>query len=225
MEIKEKRVRSFLNKKIQQLNDIVADLDGLAVEIGQDFYRTCIFGSARIKSDSGYYKQVEELAFQLASRGCDIVTGGGPGLMEAANYGAKKANSKSKSFGLSIQLPFEPDDNSHLDVKYHHRRFSSRLDEFMRMSHSVIITPGGIGTLLELFYAWQLIQVNHITPRPVILLGREMWGGLLDWIKEAPLKDRLIDLKDFENLTVVDTIEEVVEILEPEIKKFYENRK
>ena len=171
MRPKQTKVRKFLSKKISQLNDIVADLDQLVTQMGTDFYRVSIFGSARIKPDTPEYTQAYRLAEELAKRGADIVTGGGPGLMEAANRGAREGSSESRSFGLSIQLPFEADANSHLDVKYQHQRFSSRLDEFMRISHAVVITPGGIGTLLELFYTWQLLQVDHIAPRPVILIG------------------------------------------------------
>ena len=223
MEIEQKKVRKFLSKKIQQLNNIIADLDGLVTEMGTDFYRVSIFGSARIKQDSDEYRLAYDLAFQLARNGADIVTGGGPGLMEAANHGAQKGSTESRSFGLAIELPFEADANSHLDVKYHHQRFSSRLDEFMRLSHAVIITDGGIGTLLELFYTWQLLQVEHIAPRPVILLG-DMWQGLLDWIKEGPLKRNLLDQKDLDKMIVMGSVEEVVEYLTPDIKAFYENK-
>ena len=224
MAIKQRRVRKFLSKKIQQLNDIVADLDGLVTEIGFEFYRVCIFGSARIKPDSHYYNQVKDLAFQLASRGADIVTGGGPGLMEAANLGAKLASTQSRSFGLPIDLPFETDANSHLDVKYQHRRFSSRLDEFMRMSHAVVITPGGIGTLLELFFTWQLLQVKHIPERPVFLLGKTWWQGFIDWLKTAALKERLVDQEDINRLIIVDSVDEIMNHLEPFIKAFQADR-
>ncbi len=222
LEIKKKKVKKFLNKKISQLNDIVADLDGLVTKIGEDFYRVSIFGSARIQPDSPEYKSVYDLAYELSKRGADIVTGGGPGLMEAANRGAKAGSSQSRSFGLSIQLPFEGDANSHLDVKYEHQRFSSRLDEFMRMSHAVVITPGGIGTLLELFYTWQLLQVKHIEKRPVILVG-SMWKGLLDWVTEGPLAASLLDKKDLDNLKLVANVSEVVGELEPAMKAFYQN--
>lgn len=220
MEIESKRVRKFLSKKIQQLNDIVADLDSLVTEIGTDYYRVSIFGSARIQQDTAEYQAVYKLAKMLAARGVDIVTGGGPGLMEAANAGAKEGGSQSRSFGLHIELPFEADTNSHLDVKYHHRRFSSRLDEFMRISHAVIITPGGIGTLLELFYTWQLMQVNHITPRPLILMG-DMWKGLLDWLEHNPVKEKLMDGSDFERLIFAQSGSEVIALLEPSIQEFY----
>jgi len=221
MQIKEKTVRKFLSKKIGQLNNIVADLDKLVTDIGSDYFRVSIFGSARIKPKTEEYIQVYELAKELVKNNVDIVTGGGPGLMEAANSGAKHGNSKSKSFGLHIDLPFETSPNEHLDITYHHKRFSSRLDEFMRISHAVIVTPGGIGTILELLYTWQLIQVNHISKRPIILVGN-MWIGLLEWMKSEPLKKHLIDNSDFNNIKIVQDIDEVITLLKPLIKKFYE---
>ena len=144
-----KEVRKVLNKKIVKLNDIIDGIDSLLTKMETDYYRVSIFGSARLKPDTPLYKEVYDLAFQLAMRNADIVTGGGPGLMDAANKGAKDGGKKSRSIGLSIELPYETDANSHLDVKRNHKRFSSRLDEFMRISHAVVVTPGGIGTLLE----------------------------------------------------------------------------
>tara|TARA_X000001036_G_scaffold64127_1_gene54749 strand:- start:16619 stop:17290 length:672 start_codon:yes stop_codon:yes gene_type:complete len=220
MQIKEKVVRKFLSKKIQQLNNIVADLDSLVTEIGTDYYRVSIFGSARIKTKTNEYAQVYELAKKLAQNKTDVVTGGGPGLMEAANAGAKDGGSKTKSFGLHIDLPFETAPNEHLDITYHHKKFSSRLDEFMRISHAVIVTPGGIGTILELLYTWQLIQVSHISERPIILLG-EMWNGLLGWMESEPLKRHLIDKSDFENIKIVQNADEAIELLKPYINSFY----
>jgi len=218
--IKQKRVRKVLNNKIQQLNDIIADIDMLLTEMETEFYRVCIFGSARIGPHSPSYKQVHELAAALARRGVDIVTGGGPGLMEAANKGAKEGANQSRSIGLPIDLPFETDANSHLDVKHQHRRFSSRLDEFMRISHAVVLTPGGIGTLLEMFYTWQLIQVGHIRPRPLILLGDDLWNGLMDWLKEGPLKQELMSQQDFGVLKICKSVNECIALLEPEIEAF-----
>ena len=220
MNTKEKKVRRFLSKQIQQLNNIVADLDKVITDMGTDFYRVSIFGSARIKPDTEEYKGVYTLAKELAENGADIVTGGGPGLMEAANAGAKEGSSKSKSFGIRIDLPFEATPNDHLDIKFYHKRFSSRLDEFMRISHAVVVTPGGIGTLLELLYTWQLIQVNHISARPIILVG-DMWNGFFDWIKSEPLKAQLLDKSDFDNIIIVKNVHEVTKLLKPEIKEFY----
>ena len=221
MNTKEKKVRRFLSKQIQQLNNIVADLDTAITDMGTEFYRVSIFGSARIKPDTKEYKGVYTLAKELAENGADIVTGGGPGLMEAANAGAKEgSSSKSKSFGIRIDLPFEATPNEHLDIKFYHKRFSSRLDEFMRISHAVVVTPGGIGTLLELLYTWQLIQVNHISARPIILVG-DMWNGFFDWIKAEPLKAQLLDKSDFDNIVIVKNVHEVTKLLKPEIKAFY----
>jgi hypothetical protein len=220
MQVKEKTVRKFLSKKIQQLNNIVADLDALVTEIGTDYYRVSIFGSARIKPNTEEYMEVYDLAKKLAKNNADIVTGGGPGLMEAANAGAKDGSSKSKSFGLHVDLPFETSPNEHLDITYHHKRFSSRLDEFMRISHAVIVTPGGIGTILELLYTWQLIQVSHISERPIILVGK-MWTGLLEWMKSEPLNKQLIDKSDFNNIKIVQNVDEVIVLLKPLINKFY----
>ena len=223
MNTKEKKVRKFLSKQIQQLNNIVADLDTVITDMGTEFYRVSIFGSARIKPDTKEYKGVYTLAKELAENGADIVTGGGPGLMEAANAGVKKGSSKSKSFGIRIDLPFEATPNEHLDIKFYHKRFSSRLDEFMRISHAVVVTPGGIGTLLELLYTWQLIQVDHISARPIILVG-DMWNGFFDWIKSEPLKAQLLDKADFDNIIIVKNVHEVTKLLKPEIKAFYVNK-
>ena len=224
MNTKEKKVRKFLSKQIQQLNNIVADLDTVITDMGTEFYRVSIFGSARIKPDTKEYKGVYTLAKELAENGADIVTGGGPGLMEAANAGVKEgSSSKSKSFGIRIDLPFEATPNEHLDIKFYHKRFSSRLDEFMRISHAVVVTPGGIGTLLELLYTWQLIQVNHISARPIILVG-DMWNGFFDWIKSEPLKAQLLDKADLDNIVIVKNVHEVTKLLKPEIKAFYVNK-
>lgn len=221
MAVPEKHVRKILSKKIVQLNDIIADIDELLTEMETGWYRVCIFGSARLKPESALYKQVYDLAGDLAKLEVDIVTGGGPGLMEAANKGAKDGNKWSRSIGLPIDLPFESDANSHLDLKRQHRKFSSRLDEFMRISHAVIVTPGGIGTILELFYTWQLIQVEHIKPRPIILLGGEgMWEDLMEWLKKWPLGSELMSTKDFENLVYFPTVTEAVDYLKPGIEAF-----
>jgi len=221
MVVKQKKVRKILTSKIRQLYDIVADIDTLLVEMETEFYRVCIFGSARIGEDSEIYRQVEALAEALAREGTDIVTGGGPGLMEAANKGAKAGSHGSWSIGLPIELPFEADANSHLDVKNLHRRFSSRLDEFMRITHAVIVVPGGIGTLLELFYTWQLMQVHHIRPRPFLLFATDdTWTTFLDWLRAYPLKQNLMSVTDFDFVKVVSSVEEVVQILGPDIQRF-----
>ena len=222
MKTTEKKVRKVLNRKIIQLNDIIADIDSLLTDLEVDFFRVSIFGSARLQPESELYKEVHDLAYSLALKGVDIVTGGGPGLMDAANKGAKAGGKKTRSNGLPIQLPYETSTNAHLDVKRHHKRFSSRLDEFMRISHAVVVTPGGIGTLLELFYTWQLIQVNHIKPRPIILLGdNKMWEDLLVWIKNWTLDSNLISEQDLNHLKFSNSIDSALSYIDPSIKKFY----
>ena len=221
MSVKQTKVRKILTSKMAQMYDIIADIDSLLTEMETDFYRVCIFGSARIGPESRIYHQVEQLAEALAARGVDIVTGGGPGLMEAANRGAKKGSQGALSFGLHINLPFETDTNQHLDVKSQHKRFSSRLDEFMRITHAVIVVPGGIGTLLEFLYTWQLMQVDHIKPRPLLLLAEDdFWTTFLQWIEQWPLKRQLISAKDLASLQVFKTVDDVITVLAGEIEKF-----
>lgn len=192
------------------------------------FYRVCIFGSARIKPESKVYNDVFLLARYLAWESIDILTGGGPGLMEAANKGAKlgkeEKQTKSLSFGLSIQLDFEPEPNKHLDVKRHHHKFSSRLDDFMRLSQSIVVTPGGVGTLLELYFAWQLIQVKHISRRPIVLMDRTFWTGILEWMRAVPLARGLISDGDFGFVSIVDTPEEVAQIISAHHQEFLKGR-
>jgi uncharacterized protein (TIGR00730 family) len=220
--LKDKKLRSERRKHLdERLRSIyqramVIERELLALADPR-FYRVCIFGSARIKEGSADYQAVMKLAEILAGGGVDILTGGGPGLMEAANQGAQRGKkdkqSKSLRYGISIHLDFEPFPNPHLDIKRHHHKFSSRLDDFMRLSHSLIVTPGGIGTVLELFFAWQLIQVKHITYRPIVLLDKAYWTPLVAWLKESTLARGLISPNDMDLLSVVDTPEEAAEII------------
>jgi uncharacterized protein (TIGR00730 family) len=192
------------------------------------FYRVCIFGSARIKPETKPYTDVFELARYLSWEGIDVLTGGGPGLMEAANKGARlgreEKKTKNLSYGLTIQLEFEPEPNRHLDIKRHHHKFSSRLDDFMRLSNSVVCTPGGIGTLLEFFFVWQLIQVRHATPRPIVLLEKKFWEGVLEWMKSEPLARGLLGEKDFSIIHMVDTPAEAFDIISAHHQEFRERK-
>jgi uncharacterized protein (TIGR00730 family) len=162
-----------------------------------EHFHVCIFGSARISEDDPAYRLVNELSRMIAEEGLDVVTGGGPGLMEAANKGHKegRVDVDTHSIGLNIKIPGEQEPNAHLDIKKEFSRFSERLDNFMLLSNVVVVAPGGVGTLLELFYAWQLVQVEHICDTPIILLG-EMWPDLIDWIEKWPLKLGLIGQED-----------------------------
>lgn len=220
-----KALRKHLDERLQNLYNRTAMLEKELIGLADHkFYRTCIFGSARIKPDTQLYKDVSNLARFLAWEGIDVLTGGGPGLMEAANQGAamgkQEKKTRSMSYGLSIELPFEPDTNLHLDVKRHHHKFSSRLDDFMRLSHSIVVTPGGIGTVLELYFAWQLIQVRHIETRPIVLLDKTFWQGIMDWMIQFPLDRKLVSPDDFNMITMVDTPEEAAEVIIKDHRQF-----
>src|SRR5947209_4642408 len=142
----------------------------------------------------------------------DVITGGGPGLMAAANAGVRAAMAQSRSYSLTLDLPaLDEVANPHPDIKSSHKRFSSRLDEFVRLSHGVVVAPGGIGTLLELMYVWQLLQVGMIEPRPVILLGATFWNGFLRWTAGTQAAQSFLSFQDLRALQVVDSVDEVIE--------------
>ena len=172
-------------------------------------YRVAIFGSARIKEGDAAYNEVFAISKQLAEAGFDIVTGGGPGLMQAANAGHRSVPTSSHSIGLNIKLPQEQQANNYLDIKEEFARFSDRLDTFMALSDTAIVATGGIGTLLELFYTWQLVQVEHLCETPIILFG-EMWGGLLDWLQREVEGRGMFDARDRHNLFHFTRVEQVV---------------
>jgi hypothetical protein len=168
-------------------------------ELNSDQFRVAIFGSARLKEDSPEYHEVFNLARLIASEGIDLVTGGGPGLMEAASTGFYEGNkdASNRSIGLNITLPKEQRFSAHLDIKRQFERFSERLDSFVELSNAFVVTAGGIGTILELFYTWQLAQVKQIDDKPLILMG-EMWLDLLKWMRAWPLKNNLLDQEDLD---------------------------
>ena len=147
--------------------------------------------------------------------------------MEAANMGAKlgqqEKHSKSLSIGISIQLDTEVKPNKHLDINRHHYRFSSRLDDFMRLSHAMVVTPGGIGTILELFFSWQLVQRHHLSKRPIVLLGKKFWQGLLEWVRNNPLAAGMMDPPDFDFIYLVDSPEEACAVISKAHLEFRKN--
>lgn len=215
--------RRYLEERLASLNSRTMVIEEELRLLDQNrFYRVCIFGSARIKPDTKDYDDVIVLAEKLAADGIDILTGGGPGLMEAANIGAKKGQldkkSKSLSYGITIELDFEPEPNRHLDINMHHYKFSSRLDQFMRLSNSVICTPGGVGTLLELYFCWQLVQKNHISMRPIVLLDVSFWEPLISWMKDATISRDLVSKRDYDFIHIVDTPDEAYKIVSDHYK-------
>lgn len=175
-------------------------------------YKVAIFGSARIREGDRDYQDVFSIARGLAEAGFDIVTGGGPGLMQAANAGSKAAASGTHSIGLNIRLPHEQEANAYLDIKHEFPRFSTRLDTFMALSDAVVVAPGGIGTLLELFYAWQLVQVEHICDTPIILYG-EIWTNLLLWLETEVLPRGLFQKHDMHMIFHVIEPDQVVDLV------------
>ena len=177
-----------------------------------------IFGSARTKPNNPYYKTAEELAFQLTQNGYGVITGGGPGIMEAGNKGAQRGG--GISVGLNIDLPFEQEANPFIDNDklLNFQYFFPRKVMFVKYAQGFIVLPGGFGTLDELFEAITLIQTKKIGKFPIILLGKSYWNGLIDWIKEVMLgQEANISKKDLNLLKIVDSPEEAV----LEINKFY----
>lgn len=177
-----------------------------------------IFGSARTKPDNPYFKLAEEIAYKLTQQGYGIITGGGPGIMEAGNMGAKKGN--GKSVGLNIDLPFEQSANIFIDpdklISFDH--FFIRKVMFMKYAQGFIVLPGGFGTFDELFEAITLIQTEKIGRFPIVLVGTSYWKGLIDWIKEFVLaKEHNIKEKDLDLIQLVDTADEAVD----KINEFY----
>lgn len=178
-----------------------------------------IFGSARTKPDHKYYKLTEKIAQKIVDHGYGVITGGGPGIMEAGNKGAHLAG--GTSVGLNIDLPFEQHDNPYIDrdKSLDFDYFFVRKVMFVKYSQGFVVMPGGFGTLDELFEAITLIQTNKIDKFPIILVGTDFWGGLIDWVR-ATLLDNFKNISDgdIDLLHVVDTADEVLEILD----KFYD---
>ena len=177
-----------------------------------------VFGSARTNPDNKYYKKAEEIAYLLTKKGYGVITGGGPGIMEAANKGAKKG--AGKSVGLNIVLPFEQSANAFIDddklINFDY--FFVRKVMFVKYAQGFIVLPGGVGTLDELFEAITLIQTEKIGRFPIVLLGKKYWEGLIDWIKVTMLeKEQNISKKDLNLFKIVDKPKEAVEIID----KFY----
>jgi len=193
----------ILDRAIYHLWETINDLEQIQPE-RVDHFRVSIFGSSRIQRGDPIYAEVQKLSFDLAELGVDIVTGGGPGLMEAANAGAREGQSKShsRSFGLPIHLPNEENANPFVDKMFKHKTFFSRLHHFVRLSSAFIVVPGGIGTALEAFLIWQLLQVKHMNDHPLILVGT-MWNGLIEWMQESMVNHNLVSAADMGLVTVV----------------------
>jgi len=180
-----------------------------------------IFGSARTKPDNPYYPLAEDIAYKLTRKGYGVITGGGPGIMEAGNKGAKAG--KGKSVGICINLPFELSGNIYIDYDklLQFDYFFVRKLMFVKYSQGFIVLPGGFGTLDEFFEAMTLIQTEKIGKFPIVLVGKEFWGGLVDWIKNVVLtKEKNISPDDLNLFSVVDTADEAISKIDEFYAKF-----
>jgi hypothetical protein len=174
-----------------------------------------IFGSARTPPDHPYYAAAEHVARLLVQAGFTIITGGGPGIMEAANRGAKAQG--GTSVGLAIELPYETGPNPHLDISLTFNYFFCRKVMFVKYAMGFVIFPGGFGTLDELFEALTLEQTDKISNFPIVLYGTEYWNGLLDWMKNTLIRNRTIEQDDLDLLYVTDDPEEVVRAIKSRV--------
>jgi hypothetical protein len=181
----EERTREVLAQSLLGLWDVVNNLTRLRPS-RRERYCVTIFGSARTHPGDFAYQETRRVAAALAELGCDIVTGGGPGLMQAANEGAASAPGSAKSVGIRIDLPFEQDVNAFVTQAFEHRTFFTRLHQFVLASDAFLVAPGGIGTVLEAMMVWQLLQVRHLEDTPLVFVGR-MWPGLVDWARASML--------------------------------------
>ena len=209
----EEAVKELLSTTIQGLWEAVNNLARLRPS-RRERYRVAIFGSARAKPGTFVYEEVKRVAAAFAQLGCDIVTGGGPGLMQAANEGAASAGASVGSLGIRVELPFEQDVNPFVADAFEHKTFFTRLQHFVIASDAFVVVPGGIGTVLEMLMIWQLLQVRHIDNVPLILTGK-MWKGLVDWAASSML-DPQLHLANPEDLRIprcVDTADEAIALV------------
>jgi uncharacterized protein (TIGR00730 family) len=208
----EEAVKQVLVDSVHALWDAVNNLTRLR-PTKRERFRVSIFGSARLKPGSPAYEETKRVAAALAGLGCDIVTGGGPGLMQAANEGAASAGG-AQSVGIRVDLPFEQDVNAFVTEAFEHRTFFTRLHQFVLTSDAFVVAPGGIGTVLEMTMIWQLLQVKHLTDVPLILVGK-MWPGLVEWARSAMLATDppLASAKDFDIPVCAATADDAVALL------------
>jgi uncharacterized protein (TIGR00730 family) len=208
----EEAVKKILVDSVMGLWDVVNNLTRLRPS-QRDRYRVTIFGSARAKPGTIAYEETKRAAKALAAMGCDIITGGGPGLMQAANAGVDAADG-SKSVGIRVDLPFEQEVNPFVELAYEHKTFFTRLHHFVLASDAFIVAPGGIGTVLETMMIWQLLQVRHLEQTPLILVGK-LWPGLIEWVRTSMLsfETPLINDEDVDIPICVNTAEEAIEII------------
>jgi hypothetical protein len=211
-----------MEKSLRELWGVV---DGLAAVMPPrpTYYRVTIFGSSRMHGGDELYLEVRRLAQELSAMGCDIVTGGGPGLMQAANEGELLGDvaNRTYSIGLNVDLPHEQAPNPFVEKLYHHGTFFSRLHHFVQLSSAFVVMRGGIGTTLEALMVWQLCQVGHLQRRPLIMVG-SMWRDLVEWGRMHWLSDEgnLADPEDLSIPICVDTVDEAVAVVRRNVEEW-----
>ena len=209
----EEGVKQVVVDSILGLWDVVNNLTRLR-PAHRNRYRVTIFGSARARPGTFAYEETKRVAAALAEMGCDIITGGGPGLMQAANEGTALAGVADDSLGIRVDLPFEQEVNSFVEKAFEHRTFFTRLHHFVLASDAFIVAPGGIGTVLETAMIWQLLQVRHLENTPLILVGK-MWPGFVEWARESMLafETPLASAEDFDIPKCAADADEAIEII------------
>lgn len=188
--------------------NIIAEMVSASEKLGNISPAVAIFGSARLKEDNPYYQLTEVIAHKLSDAGFAVLSGGGPGIMEAANKGAIKG--KGPSVGLNILLPHEQGGNGYQDISLIFQHFFARKTMFVKHASAYVVMPGGFGTLDELWEALTLIQTGKLRPMPVILVGSAFWAGMVDWVKTRLLEEAVISAKDLNLFHVIDDPDEVV---------------
>jgi uncharacterized protein (TIGR00730 family) len=208
-------VKQILVSTVLGLWEIVNNLSRLRPS-KHERYRVTIFGSARAQPGTYVYAEVKRTAAALAALGCDIITGGGPGLMQAANEGAASVSApeRSRSVGIRVDLPFEQEANPFVQQAFEHRTFFTRLHHFVLASDAFVVVPGGIGTVLEMTMIWQLLQVRHVADTPLVLVGK-MWFDLVEWGRTHLLTSQppLANPEDLRIPQCVNTADEAIALI------------
>jgi len=206
------------SKEAWRVFGIMAEFVSATDRLNQIHPAVSIFGSARTKPDQPYYKLTEEISRLLSDAGFSVISGGGPGLMEAANKGAFYG--KSASVGLNIQLPHEQSSNHYQNISQTFQHFFARKVMFVKFASAYVVMPGGFGTLDELMEALTLVQTGKTRRMPIILVGSKFWNGMLEWFRTALLDEKVISPEDMDLIQVIDDPKEVVKA----IFKYYESR-
>jgi uncharacterized protein (TIGR00730 family) len=235
--VSERRDRAAHGSLDEAAADLVQVIDGSVAQLWETIeslerlqprnlerFRVSIFGSGRIDASHSLCTEARELAQRLAAAGCDIVTGGGSGLMQAVDHGASRGGVKHPAAGnLPVRLVADGEKTPFVERVYRHRTFFSRLHHFVRLSSAFVVFPGGVGSTLETMMVWQLLQAGHLPPTPFLLYGSH-WRGLLRWIEEEALAQGYVEEKDLRLPTLVNTVDDALEIILRTLHDFQSNQ-